>query len=221
MSLRDEQILRRSLDGSGIVVGEGVIGNLLCLKDELLRWNQRVNLTAITASEDVIEKHLVDSLTVLAEIDPRGHLLDLGSGGGFPGLPLSVTCSQLRVLSVDAVQKKIAFQRHMVRLLNLKTFNPWHGRAEDVPLQDDFAGGFDCVVSRAFSSLEQFARLALPCLAPFGRIVAMKGQEGRRELASAMPVLKSLGLACLGCRDFALPVSGARRTIIVLGSNEH
>lgn len=220
MSRSDERNLEQFLTGLGTSLAKPVIRDLLCLRDELLRWNRRVNLTAITDPEEALEKHLVDSLTVLPELDPAGRLLDLGSGGGFPGLPLRLACPHLRVLSVDAVQKKIAFQRHMVRLLGLKGFTPWHGRAEKLPDHPEFAGGFERVVSRAFASLEDFVRLALPCLAPQGRIVAMKGQEGERELAAAMPVLSRLGLTCLLSRRLELPGSGARRTLIVLARSE-
>jgi 16S rRNA (guanine527-N7)-methyltransferase len=220
MSRNDERNLEQSLTGLGITLAKPVIGDLLCLRDELLRWNRRVNLTAITDPEEALEKHLLDSLTVLPEIEPTGRLLDLGSGGGFPGLPLRLACPHLRVLSVDAVQKKIAFQRHMVRRLGLEGFTAWHGRAEKLPDHPEFAGGFERVVSRAFASLEDFVRLALPCLAPHGRIVAMKGQEGERELAAAMPVLSRLGLSCLFSRRLELPGSGARRTLIVLARSE-
>lgn len=214
--MEDQRLLNRSLSLLGIALPDTVCRDLLRLRDELLRWNARVNLTAITDPREALEKHLVDSLTILDEIDPAGHLLDLGSGGGFPGLPLRLACPDLRVLSVDAVAKKIAFQRHAVRLLGLGGFTPWHGRAERLPADEDFAGGFDRVVSRAFASLEQFARLALPCLAPEGRMVAMKGPEGPAELAAAMPTLDRLGLTCLGCRRLLLPEGGAGRTIITL-----
>lgn len=191
-----------------------VRSRLLLLRDELLRWNRRVNLTAIIDPEEALEKHLVDSLTVWPEISNARRLLDLGSGGGFPGLPLALACPRLQVFSVDAVQKKIAFQRHAARLLQLNGFTAWHGRAEQVPQQPWAAGGFDRIVSRAFASLELFARLALPCLAPAGQIVAMKGPEGPAEWKVARVSLECLGLACRASRQVTLPGSGARRTIL-------
>lgn len=189
---------------------------LLRLLDELLRWNRTHNLTAITDPAEGVEKHLVDSLTLLPLLCGNERLLDLGSGGGFPGLPLKVARPDLRVVSVDAVAKKIAFQRHAVRLLGLCGFEPLHERAEALPRREGFAGGFDVVVSRAFTALPAFARLALPCLAPEGRIIAMKGAEGEAELAQAQPALAALGLACTDLRRLTLPASGAARTLIVL-----
>lgn len=189
---------------------------LLRLLNELLRWNRTHNLTAITDPAEGVEKHLVDSLTLLPLLEGGERLLDLGSGGGFPGLPLKVARPDLRVVSVDAVAKKIAFQRHAVRLLGLCGFEPLHERAEALPRRPGFAGGFDVVVSRAFTALDAFARLALPCLAPEGRIIAMKGAEGEAELAQAQPALAALGLACTDLRRLTLPASGAGRTLIVL-----
>lgn len=211
-----ETTLESSLSALNIYLARKAVLDLLRVGEELLHWNRRVNLTAITRPEEVIEKHLVDSLTVLEEIDPTGRLLDLGSGAGFPGIPLRIACPELQVLSVDAVQKKIAFQRHVVRTLGLAGFMPWHGRAEDLPAQPICAGGFDRVVSRAFASLEDFTRLALPCLAPGGRIVAMKGQAGELELEEAAPFLQKMGLECRHCRKLSLPAGGGERCLIVL-----
>ena len=211
-----EAVLRRFLAAMRIPLDDEVVHGLCWLGEELLRWNQRVNLTAITRPEEVVEKHLVDSLTLLDEIDPAGRLLDLGSGAGFPGIPLRLARPELRVVSVDAVQKKIAFQRHAVRTLGLSGFTPWHGRAENLPTQPGYAGGFDRVVSRAFASLEDFARLALPCLTHDGRIVAMKGQAGEQELQAAAPFLRELGLECHHCCRLSLPAGGGERCLIVL-----
>jgi len=207
----DAQLLRL-----GLAVEDAARDKLLLLLDELLRWNRTHNLTAITDRADAVEKHLVDSLSLLPLLDGDERLLDLGSGGGFPGLPLKIARPALRVVSVDAVAKKVAFQRHAVRRLGLTGFEPLHERAEALPQRPGFAAGFDVVVSRAFTALPAFAALALPCLAPAGRIVAMKGAEGEEELAAAEPALAALGLVCSECRRLQLPAGGGRRTLLVL-----
>lgn len=189
---------------------------LLLFLDEMLRWNRRSNLTAITDPEEALEKHLVDSLTPLPLLGTAVRLLDLGSGGGFPGIPLKLAQPELRLVSVDAVGKKIAFQRHAARYLGLTGFEALHERAENLPLKPDLAAGFQLVISRAFTSIPDFARLALPCLAPGGALLAMKGPEGGRELAAAVPLLVSAGLVPTEVRSLQLPASGAERTLIVL-----
>jgi 16S rRNA (guanine527-N7)-methyltransferase len=191
-------------------------GHMLQLLDELLRWNRTHNLTAITDPAEGIEKHLTDSLTLLPLLTGEERLLDIGSGGGFPGLPLKIARPALSVVSVDAVAKKIAFQRHAARLLGLQDFVPLHMRAEKLPNLPAYASGFDVVVSRAFAALPVFASLALPCLKPEGRIVAMKGAEGARELAEAEGELAKLGLVCTELRRLQLPASGAVRCLLVL-----
>lgn len=183
---------------------------------ELLRWNQKVNLTSITDPEEAREKHLLDSLCLLPLLQGGERLLDIGSGGGFPCLPLKLAAPGLQVVSVDAVQKKIAFQRHVARQLGLQGFVAEHLRIEQLPSHPLGVGGFDLVVSRAFAALDQFAALALPCLAPAGRIIAMKGAEGEKELQQSSGALAGLGLVCREVQTLQLPRSGSHRCLIVL-----
>lgn len=208
--------LVRLLEEIGVALADEQQRQLLWFLDELLRWNRRVNLTAITARDEALEKHLVDSLTLLPLLGGTRRLLDLGSGGGFPAIPLKIALPELGVVSVDAVQKKIAFQRHAARHLAFDGFEALHLRAESLAEMEGYSASFDAVVSRAFTSLPAFASLALPCLASGGRIVAMKGADGEQELEAALPDLKRLGLACSEVRTLRLPTSQAQRSLIVL-----
>lgn len=200
----------------GLAVDTAMLERLEWLAAELLRWNRRHNLTAITDPAEVREKHLVDSLTLLPLIGVSRRLLDLGSGAGFPALPLKIVCPPLDVVSIDAVGKKIAFQRHVARTLKLSGFTAVHGRAEDLPCTPLCGAGFDLVTARALGSLPLLARLAAPCLAPGGRLIAMKGGEGEAELAAAEKELTTLGFACTARHVLRLPVSGAERCLLVL-----
>jgi 16S rRNA (guanine527-N7)-methyltransferase len=155
-------------------------------------------------------------LTVLPLLGDEERLLDIGSGGGFPGIPLKIARPGLKIVSIDSVQKKIAFQRHVSRMLGLTDFEPLPLRAEAVPGSLAYGGGFDVVVSRAFSSLAAFASLARPCMAPGGKIIAMKGEEGGREVAGARAELDAMGLICATVHSRKLPASGAARMLIVL-----
>lgn len=204
------------LTTSGLNLGAVVLEQLEWLGQELLRWNRTHNLTAITDPAEVREKHLVDSLTLLPLLKDATRLLDLGSGAGFPALPLKLVCPALEVVSVDAVGKKIAFQRHVARTLRLTGFSAVHGRAEDLPGTPLCAAGFDVVTARALGSLPLLARLAAPCLVPGGRLIAMKGAEGAAELAAAQAELAALGYACSAVHSLRLPVSAAERSLIIL-----
>lgn len=211
-----DPLLAELLAAIGVFPEPAALQRLAWLADELLRWNRTHNLTAITAPADVAEKHLADSLTLLPHLGAARRLLDLGSGAGFPALPLKVVCPELEIVSVDAVAKKIAFQRHVARTLQLEGFTALHGRAEKLPAQPGCRSGFDIVTARALGNLPLLVRLATPCLAPGGRLIAMKGAEGEAELAAAEAELAALGYVCTAQHHLRLPRSGAERCLLVL-----
>lgn len=206
--------LRAQLRQHDIFLDEAVLLKEVDFLTELLRWNKTYNLTSIIDPVEAIEKHLVDSMLLLPYLDDVESILDIGSGGGFPGIPLQIARPQLRVTSVDAVAKKIAFQRHVVRQLKLNGFTPWHGRIEKVPQQEFATYGFDFVVARAFSSLRDLLKLALPCVKPNGQIVAMKGPDGEKELNEVGDWLVGQGLCCIRQVSYSLPQSEARRSLL-------
>lgn len=211
-----ERELQRQLGCLDIDIDAEVALRLLWLQGELLRWNRTHNLTAITDPDEALEKHLVDSLTLLKCLPESGRMLDLGSGGGFPCLPVKIARPQLEVVSVDAVAKKIAFQRHVARRLGLDGFSAWHGRAERLGEEQGWIGTFDLVVSRAFTALTGFVDLALPYLKTGGRIIAMKGPEGERELHEAQTWLSERRIVCRRQMVITLPASGASRLLLEL-----
>ncbi len=197
---------------------EEQIDRLLFLQEELLRWNQRINLTAITDPMEILEKHLLDSLSLVPHIPSNARVLDVGSGGGFPGLPLKIARPDLRIVSVDSVGKKIRFQQHMVRTLGLVDFSPKSERIENLILEGLDSRGFDVIVSRAFSHLFQFVQWVSPLAIPStGQIIAMKGPEGIQEAEESREELTTMGWDVIHIREFSLPESESRRTLIVLG----
>ena len=212
MDLCDD--LREQLAALDISLNDYVLSAEIDFLQELLRWNKTYNLTAIIDPVEAIEKHLVDSLTLLPHLGSVNSILDIGSGGGFPGIPLQIACPELNIVSVDAVAKKIAFQRHAARRLKLNRFKPWHGRVEQVPQQLFASDGFDLVITRAFAPLPKLLELALPCLKPDGCIVAMKGADGEKELAEVGDWLALNGLHCSQQVSLELPRSGARRYLL-------
>jgi 16S rRNA (guanine527-N7)-methyltransferase len=193
------------VDSEAVLLLEGLV-------NELLRWNPRRNLTAITDRNEVMEKHLVDSLTLLPFARQSSRLLDIGSGAGFPALPLKIVCPELEIVSVDAVGKKIDFQRHVVRSLGLKGFKAVHARIET--LTEDHAS-FDLVTGRALCSLAELVTLAKPFLTSGGRLLAMKGPEGVREFFEQQEALQEAGWS-VALHQFNLPLSNAERCLIEL-----
>jgi 16S rRNA (guanine527-N7)-methyltransferase len=182
--------------------------------DELKKWSAKVNLTAIKGDDEIVVKHFLDSLTLLPLLRDADRLADIGSGGGFPAIPLKIVRPDLHVTAIDAVEKKLIFQRHAARLLNLTAFEAIHARGED--LAGTYAGSFDRVVSRAFADIPTFVRIALPLLAIGGVIIAMKGKEGASEAMAARSALDELGLVVSDIVELRLPVSGDGRTLVVM-----
>jgi 16S rRNA (guanine527-N7)-methyltransferase len=198
--------------GIGLTVSE--LGKFYQLAAELKRWGRKINLTAIREDEDIAVKHFLDSLTLLGTIGAKGDLLDIGSGAGFPAIPLKIARHGLHVVSVDAVEKKIIFQRHAARQLGLQCFEALHARAEELAVQ--YAGRFDWVVSRAFTDIPTFVKIALPLVNERGLIIAMKGRGGREEAAVARTSLDVMGVEVCEIVDLHLPGSGDSRALIVM-----
>jgi 16S rRNA (guanine527-N7)-methyltransferase len=149
---------------------------------ELVKWNRKINLTSIMLAQDIAVKHFVDSLAPAQFISENARLLDIGSGGGFPGIPLKVLKPSLSVLLIDGVRKKANFLKHVLRTLKLESINVLQVRAENLVADPAFSNSFDVVISRALSSLDVFVDLAMPLLAAHGIIIAMKGEVNQSEL---------------------------------------
>ncbi|QWV93338.1 16S rRNA (guanine(527)-N(7))-methyltransferase RsmG [Geomonas oryzisoli] len=214
MNQRAKDLLKKGASELGLELTPAQLNALDLFAEELKKWNRKINLTAITDDEGIAVKHLVDSLSLLKAVHGPGRMLDIGSGGGFPGIPVKVVQPDLEIVSVDAVVKKISFQKQAVRLLNLVGFDALHVRAETLAAQ--YAGHFDWVVSRAFSDIPSFVAMALPVLKDGGRIVAMKGKSVAEEVTAAEAELEKLG-ARVECRhDFTLPGSGDARSLVIL-----
>ncbi|MEJ2661048.1 MAG: 16S rRNA (guanine(527)-N(7))-methyltransferase RsmG [Desulfobacteraceae bacterium] len=187
----------------------------------LLEWNRRINLTAITEPEDVAAKHFLDAIAPLAHLPGRGCLLDIGTGGGFPGLPLKVMMPELSMTLIDGVRKKVNFVKYVIRQLELENIQALQARAEALGRDKSFMGGFQIIVCRALADLDKLLDLAVPLLAPGGRIIAYQGPQGNG------PSTAEAHSACLtrGERRFnatayhyRLPFLGDSRCVTILES---
>ncbi len=169
--------LSRLLADSGIVLPGGAVEKLDLHASELLRWNRAIRLTAIVDPAEIAVKHVLDSLFLLKLGPYPGRTLDVGSGGGYPGIPLAVALPEARVVLLDAVAKKCAFLSHVCRRLGLANVEVVRGRiaaGQALPI-----GRFDQVVSRAMHPPAEALRLLSPYLLPGGRLLVMTGPEAR------------------------------------------
>ena len=197
-------------------LSEKAIKKEICFLDELLRWNQRINLTSIRNRDEAIERHLLDSLLLLPHLHAAKKIMDMGSGGGLPGIPLAIALSTLQVVSIDSVGKKINFQKHIKRLLQLDNLTVVQSRIEDLEPVSLDREKYDLIVNRAFSSLETSLYCAVPWLKSGGRLLVMKGPEGRNELKSAIATIESLGFTEPTVLTYSLPFSRAERQLVIL-----
>ena len=187
-------------------------------------WNQKINLTAIASPVDMAVKHFLDSIVSSRYIEPGSHLLDVGSGAGFPGIPLKVMLPSLNVTLVDATRKKVSFLNHVIRQLHLECIGAIHSRIEN--LQQKREGRFDVIVCRAFSSLGNFVEKSLPLLAPDGLIMAFKAGEPGSDTDQALKqnggdvfLVAGKGTPTalrMKCVRFKLPFLNLSRTLILL-----
>jgi 16S rRNA (guanine527-N7)-methyltransferase len=149
---------------------------------ELIKWNRKINLTAITDPMEVAVKHFLDSIAPVPDIPPNASLLDIGSGGGFPGIPLKICLPSVSVTLIDASLKKVNFLKHVIRTLELENICAFHIRAEEFAKKPDAVRHFNVIISRALSSMTTFAPAAIPFLKKDGVIIAMRGNISDREI---------------------------------------
>lgn len=159
---------------------------------ELLFWNEKTNLTAIIDPYEVAIKHVVDSLAVVKLLPPEASVLDIGSGGGFPGIPVKIMIPSLEVTLIDSSRKKNSFQLHVIRKLGLTKIKALQVRAEEMQKDKTHLHAFSVIICRAFANLERFVEVALPLLSKGGSILGMKGKISGDEIKGASDLVKSL-----------------------------
>jgi 16S rRNA (guanine527-N7)-methyltransferase len=206
MQATAEADLRARARQLGVVLDQGMARQLLLLLDELQQWNRAYNLTAIEDREAMVATHLLDSLAAHGELEGE-RVADLGTGAGFPGLPLAIANPQRQFTLIDATAKKVRFVTHAARTLGLGNVQAVHSRAEqmhpDAP--------FDTIIARAVGSLAELARLARPLSRPGTRLLAYKGRRPEAELA-ALPA----GWQLVGVRTLRVPGLEAERCLVLL-----
>ncbi len=176
---------------------------------ELLHWNQTINLTTITDPFEIAVKHFVDSLAPARKLAPVANLLDIGSGGGFPGIVLKVIFPSLAVTLIDASRKKVNFLKHVTRTLNLEGLEAIHILAEDLASDPAYTNHFDVIISRALTDLKSFIRRARPLRAGNGRIIALKGKMDQTEV-------DSVRASVLSAETYRLPFTQSTRSVYIM-----
>ena len=193
------------IDGAaklGVEIDAGITAQFSVHASELIKWNRKINLTSITHPQDIAVKHFLDSLPPVQFVHDNARVLDIGSGGGFPGIPLKILNSSLKVMLIDGTRKKVNFLKHALRTLKLEGIDAHQIRAENLLEDATYLKLFDIIISRALFSLKQF-------------VMAMKGEVSQNELdAIGFDVLKDA--YHLEVQNYKLPSIEADRSLVII-----
>ena len=182
----------------------------------LLEWNKKINLTAIIEVEEIILKHFIDSLTINKYIGENKTLVDVGTGAGFPGIPLKIYRPDLKVTLVDSLNKRINFLNEVISKLDLKDINTVHNRIEDFGKDKKYRESFDYVTARAVANLTTLSEYLIPISKVNGKCICMKGNDIEEEVNSSKNAINLLGGKINKIDYFELPNSDISRNIIVI-----
>ena len=188
--------------------------------NSLIEANKHVNLTRITAEDDVYLKHFYDSITPLLTFSTvfksSSSLCDVGAGAGFPSIPLKIMMPELHVTIVDSLGKRLNFLQGLITQLNLKNVALVHGRAEDVGQNKQYREQFDIVTARAVANMAVLSEYCLPLVKKGGNFIALKGPKAEDELKSSQKALTTLGGKAIALKELQLPQSTEDRTLILV-----
>ena len=182
----------------------------------LLEWNEKINLTAITEPEDIILKHFVDCATILKYIKDEDKIIDIGTGAGFPGIPLKILNEKLDITLMDSLNKRINFLNEIINKLDLKNIVAIHARAEELARNKEYREKFDIAISRAVANLSTLSEYMLPFVRKDGMVISMKGSNIEEEVKNAKKAIKILGGEIEKIDNFNLANTNNIRNIITI-----
>lgn len=210
------------LEKLGLPLSEFQMEQFATYFELLVEWNQKMNLTAITELQEVYLKHFYDSITLAFSdtFEPQGKLCDVGSGAGFPSIPLKIVFPDLEITIVDSLNKRITFLSTLVEALELKGVSLYHDRAETFGQNKEYRESFDFVTARAVARLNVLTELCVPLVKRDGYFFALKAAKSDEELVEAKPAIALLGGKLIQAEDVSLPNGDTRHIITIQKKKE-
>ena len=206
--------MKESLKELNIELSEKQLNQFYNYMNILIEWNKVMNLTNITEPEEIIQKHFVDSLTILKSIKENDSIIDVGTGAGFPGIPIKIAFPETRITLLDSLNKRIKFLEEVINKLELKNIETIHGRAEEVAHNKKYREKYDIAIARAVAPLNVLSEYLLPFVKIGGYAICMKGVKGKEEAEEGKNAIKILGGEITNSREFNLPNTEMARVII-------
>ncbi len=214
--MMDGMKLKGMLEDRGIKVSNSQLEMFEIYLKELKEWNNRFNLTALKDENEIIIKHIYDSLLIIstANWQKEAKVIDVGTGAGFPGIPLKIMNEELEITLVDSTEKKKEFLEHVIEILKLNKVTALHARAEELGRREECRENYDIAVARAVAKLPILLEYCLPLVKVGGVFIAYKGSRAVEELESAGKALQELGGKVARITEFALPENQGKRVLI-------
>lgn len=218
-----EEILRTKGIQMGIVLDDQKVTQFRKYYELLIEWNQRMNLTAITDEEDAAYKHFLDSISILSIITMplEASIIDVGTGAGFPGIPLKIVRPDLHVVLLDSLHKRTLFLKELTNILSLRQVGILHGRAEDTSHQAEHREKYDMVFSRAVAEMNVLLELCLPFVKVGGTFIAYKGPGIFIEIENSGKALELLGGKCEDIHPIEIPGRNYQHYVTIIRKVKH
>lgn len=210
------EIIKEQAEEIEISLDEKQINQFYHYMELLLEWNEKINLTAITKPEDIILKHFVDSMTIAKHIKKNATIIDVGTGAGFPGIPLKIIREDLQVTLLDSLNKRLLFLEEVIKELALKDITTIHARVEEFGKNKKYREKFDYATSRAVANLATLSEYLIPLVKIDGFCISMKGSEVEEEVEQSKTAISILGGKIEQIETFQLPKSDMNRNIIIV-----
>lgn len=215
---RFAKLMQEELADISIILNEKQMNQFYQYYEQLIQWNKVMNLTAITELEDVVTKHFVDSLSLVKAVpdicEKEWKILDLGTGAGFPGVPLKIAFPDLHVTLLDSLNKRINFLNEVIEILGLENIHGIHGRAEDYGREKSYREQYDLCVSRAVANLSTLSEYCMPYVKTGGYFIPYKSGKIEEELVQAKGAVKLLGGRIEEVITFTLPKTEVERSLV-------
>lgn len=221
MELKEfEEKLNSYLAEINIKLNEEQIKQFYDYMNLLLEWNEKINLTAITDKDEIILKHFVDCLTISKYIKENACIIDVGTGAGFPGIPLKIARKDVKIVLMDSLNKRINFLNEVIQSLKLENIETIHSRAEELGKNKKYREKFDVATSRAVANLNTLSEYMLPFVKKGGISICMKGPGADEEVQKAKRAISILGGEISSVDSFDLPNSEIGRNVVIINKNE-